>query len=64
MVLADGMVCAVFFSVLNLGYGAVIMRVTLVSAGVSTLGGAGYSTLCDGDVCTTLGGAPCLFMWD
>ena len=53
-----GMVGAGILCVPTLGYDAVIIRATLGGVGVSTLGGDIYPTLCDGYVCTTLGGSP------
>ena len=52
------------FCVPNLGYVALIIHATLDGAGVSTLGGAVSPELLSGDVFTTLGGEPGLFMLD
>ena len=52
------MVGAGVSSVPTLGVGELIICATLGGVGVSTLGGDIYPTLCDGYVCTTLGGSP------
>ena len=60
----DVMVGAGVLSVPTLGDGALILRATLDSAGVSTLGDTISPTLRAGDVCNTLGGASGLFSND
>ena len=57
----DGMMREGVLSVPTLGYVAVILHATLGDAGVSTLGGASSLTLCAGNICTPIGGAPGLF---
>ena len=49
------------FFVATLGEGAVIPCAAFAGAGVSTIAGAGSSK--NGDICTTLEGALCLFQW-
>ena len=54
----EGVLC-----VTNLLEGTLILCAILGGTGLSTLGGAGYPSLCVADVCYTLGGAPNVFGW-
>ena len=61
MVQEDDMMGECVLTVFTLEDDALLLRATIGGAGVSTLSSSGSSTLCAGDICTTLGGETGLF---